>query len=134
MPLPHRFTLLAAGFFGAIGVSLGAFGAHALRSTLTELGTRDRWETAVFYQLTHSVALLASAACLRSAIGTDATRFIWATRCWMGGITLFSGSLYVLSLTAHAPLWFKIAVPPAGGSLFVLGWLFAASAAFTKEA
>jgi uncharacterized membrane protein YgdD (TMEM256/DUF423 family) len=133
MSLPHRFPLFAAGAFGAIGVSLGAFGAHALRTTLTELSTRDRWETAVFYQLTHSVALLASAAYLRSAVGTSARRFMWAARCWMGGITLFSGSLYVLSLTTNAPLWFKIAVPPAGGSLLVLGWLFAVSAAYTKE-
>ncbi len=133
MSLSYRFPLLSAGIFGAVGVSLGAFGAHALRGTLTELGTRDRWETAVFYQLTHAVALLGIAACLRSAGGTGASRLKWATRCWAGGITLFSGSLYVLSLSANAPLWFKIAVPPLGGSLFVLGWLFVAAAALAKD-
>jgi uncharacterized membrane protein YgdD (TMEM256/DUF423 family) len=40
----------------------------------------------------------------------------------------------VLSLSANAPLWFKITVPPLGGSLFVLGWLFAAAAALKKAA
>ena len=133
MSLSPRFPLFSAGMSGAVGVGLGAFGAHALRGTLTELGTRDRWETAVFYQLTHAVALLGIAACLRSARGASVGRFKWATRCWLGGITLFSGSLYVLALSPHAPLWFKIAVPPLGGSLFVLGWLLVAAAAWTKD-
>jgi uncharacterized membrane protein YgdD (TMEM256/DUF423 family) len=39
-----------------------------------------------------------------------------------------------MSLNAHAPLWFKIVIPPLGGSLFVLGWLFAAAAALKKAA
>jgi uncharacterized membrane protein YgdD (TMEM256/DUF423 family) len=130
----YRFPLLAAGIFGAVGVGLGAFGAHALRGTLTELGTRDRWETAVFYQLAHAVALLGISAGLRSAEGASINRLTWAARCWLGGITFFSGSLYVMSLNAHAPLWFKIVIPPLGGSLFVLGWLFAAAAALKKAA
>ena len=40
-------ALWAAGILGLTGVALGAFGAHALEARLTELGTRDRWETAV---------------------------------------------------------------------------------------
>ena len=80
MSLPHRFPLLAAGLFGATGVGLGAFGAHALRAALTDLGTRDRWETAVSYQLTHTVALLGAAAWLRTARGAAANRLLWAAR------------------------------------------------------
>lgn len=129
----HRFPLLAAGIFGATGVGLGAFGAHALRAALTEFGTRDRWETAVFHQLIHTVALLGAAACLRSASGSAACRLTWAVRCWCAGITLFSGSLYVMAVTPHAPLWFKIAVPPSGGSLFVVGWICVVAAAFAKD-
>ena len=72
----YRFPLLAAGIFGAVGVGLGAFGAHALRGTLTELGTRDRWETAVFYQLAHAVALLGISAGLRSAEGASINRLL----------------------------------------------------------
>lgn len=133
MSLKHRFPLLAAGLFGAIGVGLGAFGAHALRAALTELGTRDRWETAVFYQLTHTVALLGAAAWLRSARGPAANRITWAARSWSVGITLFSGSLYVLAVTTGAPLWFKIAVPPLGGTSFIVGWLCVVAAAWAKD-
>jgi uncharacterized membrane protein YgdD (TMEM256/DUF423 family) len=133
MSTPHRFPLLAAGIFGATGVALGAFGAHALRGALTELGTRDRWETAVFYQLTHTVALLGAAAWLRSASGAGARRVAWAARCWSAGVCLFSGGLYVMSITSAAPLWFKIVVPPLGGTSFIVGWLFVAAAALAKD-
>lgn len=128
-----RFPLLAAGIFGAIGVGLGAFGAHALRAALTEMGTRARWETAVFYQLVHTVALFAASIWLRSASGTAARRMLWAARFWTLGIILFSGSLYVMSVTTDAPTWFKIAVPPTGGSSFVVGWLFVVATALAKE-
>ena len=133
MSLPHRFPLLAAGLFGATGVGLGAFGAHALRAALTDLGTRDRWETAVFYQLTHTVALLGAAAWRRSAGGPAAHRITWAARSWCMGITLFSGSLYLLAVTTRAPLWFKIAVPPLGGTALIVGWLCVAAAAWAKD-
>jgi uncharacterized membrane protein YgdD (TMEM256/DUF423 family) len=133
MSLPHRFPLLAAGLFGASGVGLGAFGAHALRAALTDLGTRDRWETAVLYQLTHTVALLGAAVWLRSARGAAATQITWAARSWSVGITLFSGSLYLLALTTGAPLWFKIAVPPLGGTALIVGWLCIAAAAWKKD-
>lgn len=129
----NRFPLLAAGLFGATGVGLGAFGAHALRAALTEMGTRDRWETAVFYQLVHTVALLGAAAWLRTTGGAGANRMLWATRCWTLGIVLFSGSLYIMSVTAGVPTWFKIAVPPLGGSSFVVGWLFVAATALAKD-
>jgi uncharacterized membrane protein YgdD (TMEM256/DUF423 family) len=130
----HRFPLLAAGVFGATGVGLGAFGAHALRAALTELGTRDRWETAVFYQLVHTVALLGAAVWLRPANGAGAGGqcVAWAARCWAAGVVLFSGGLYVLAVTTAAPLWFKIAVPPLGGTSFIAGWLLVAAAALAK--
>lgn len=136
MSTPHRLPLLAAGIFGATGVALGAFGAHALRAALTELGTRDRWETAVFYQLIHTVALLGAAVWLRGtareakpAVGA----LTWAARCWSAGIALFSGGLYVMALTNNAPLFFKIAVPPLGGTLFIIGWLCVAAAGWKKS-
>lgn len=133
MATPHRFPLLAAGIFGATGVALGAFGAHALRASLTELGTRDRWETAVFYQAIHTVALLGAAVWLRVAGGAGAGRMQWAARCWSAGIILFSGALYLMSVNTSAPPWFKIAVPPLGGTAFIVGWLCVAAAAFAKD-
>lgn len=132
MSTPHRFPLLAAGLFGATGVGLGAFGAHALRATLIELGTRDRWETAVFYQLVHTLALFGAAVWLRSHPATKA--LIWAVRYWAAGIVLFSGGLYVMALNPEAPLVIRAAVPPLGGTAFIFGWLFVAAAALTKPA
>ena len=129
-----RSVLLAAGLFGASGVGLGAFGAHALRQQLMELGTRDRWETAVFYQLTHTLALFAAAIWLRAApTSTAARRIGWATLAWSVGIVLFSGSLYVMAITDDAPLWLKAAVPPFGGTAFIVGWLLVASAALGRD-
>jgi uncharacterized membrane protein YgdD (TMEM256/DUF423 family) len=132
--MKSRSLLFAAGLLGASGVALGAFGAHALRVQLTELGTRDRWETAVFYQLVHAVALLGAALWLRSTSpGAAARRIAWAGRCWTVGIVLFSGSLYVMAVTAHAPLWLKAAVPPLGGMAFIAGWLWVVGAAAAKD-
>lgn len=136
MSTPYRFPLLAAGIFGATGVGLGAFGAHALRAMLTELGTRDRWETAVFYQLIHTVALVAAAAWLRAGAASSvpaAKRLTWAARCWSAGIILFSGGLYIMSVTANAPVLLKAAVPPIGGTLFIIGWLCVLATGFAKE-
>ncbi|MEO7412663.1 MAG: DUF423 domain-containing protein [Opitutaceae bacterium] len=125
--------LLASAFFGATGVGLGAFGAHALRDLLTEYGTRDRWETAVLYQLVHTVALLGAAAWARTREGRSTHRIGWAACFWTAGIFLFCGSLYLLAVTTTAPLWFRIAVPPLGGTAFVIGWLWVAGAAFAND-
>lgn len=131
--MKSKNILLAAGLFGAAGVALGAFGAHALRAQLTEMGTRDRWETAVFYQLVHAVVLFVAATWARRPGDDGSTSIGWAARCWCTGIILFSGALYVMSVTAGAPAWFKIAVPPLGGMAFVAGWLCVAAAAFKKD-
>ena len=65
-------ALLIAGILGLSGVALGAFGAHALRAQLSELGTRDRWETAVHYHLLHAVAIFAAAKWLEVGAGASA--------------------------------------------------------------
>ena len=126
-------ALLAAGFLGLTGVALGAFGAHALRAQLTELGTRDRWETAVHYHLIHTVAIFAAAAWLRPGFESAATRLGWAVRGWILGVFLFSGSLYLLALKA-APGWLGASVTPLGGLSFMIGWGFVVAAGCKKAA
>jgi uncharacterized membrane protein YgdD (TMEM256/DUF423 family) len=126
----HRFPLLAAGIFGATGVALGALGAHALDAFLAERGMAHAWETAARYQLFHAVALLGSAAWLRTASGAGATRIQWAARCWSAGIVLFSGSLY--GLAAGGPRWLG-PITPLGGVALMAGWLCIVAAAFAKE-
>jgi len=94
-----------------LAVALGAFGAHALRSTLETSGMLEVWNKAVLYHFIHAIALFALA-----LYGT-ANRGAW----WLffAGIFLFSGSLYVLALTN---LRWLGAVTPFGGLCFLAGW------------
>ncbi len=103
---------VAAGFFGLIGVALGAFGAHGLADYLAANDSALTWQTAVLYQLIHAVALL--------ALGQQTTRWRALVWVWSLGIVLFSGSLYALAL--GGPSWLG-PVTPIGGLLFLLGWL-----------
>ena len=106
---------LCAGALGAIGVLLGAFGAHALKARL-EPGQLASWNTAVEYHLLHAVALLAlglfSTATSRS-VQLPASLFV-------AGVVLFSGSIYLLVLTQQR--WLG-PVTPIGGLCFIAGWL-----------
>ncbi|MCF6313984.1 MAG: DUF423 domain-containing protein [Verrucomicrobiales bacterium] len=94
-----------------LGVALGAFGAHGLEDLLQENDRLDTWQTAVFYQLIHAMAVwvLALLAPERSKVAL----------CFALGVVVFSGSLYVLSLTNI--LWLG-AITPLGGLLFLGGW------------
>ena len=123
-------ALLAAGILGLTGVALGAFGAHALRAQLTELGTRDRWETAVHYHLIHTIAVFAAAIWLELATGAAARSISWAVRWWLIGVLLFSGSLYSLAL--KAPTWLGASTAPLGGVSLLIGWGFIIAAARAK--
>jgi uncharacterized membrane protein YgdD (TMEM256/DUF423 family) len=106
-------TAAIAGAFGASGVALGAFGAHALRARLgPEL--IEVFRTGVFYQLVHAVALLAVAALADRLRAPRATTSLFSV-----GIVIFSGSLYVLSITG-VRAWG--AVTPLGGLCFLAGW------------
>ena len=110
-----RWITLAAGLLGLTGVGLGAFGAHALKDTLTANGHLETWRTAVLYQLLHAVALLALASGREIHSGPDRR----TAACWVAGVLLFSGSLYWLSL--GGPRWLG-PVTPLGGLAFLAGW------------
>ena len=110
-----RIILLVAAVSGVIAVALGAFGAHGLRQRLGPdlLGV---WQTAVLYQLVHTLALLAVGIwLLQRPVGGLAA----AGGLFTAGILLFSGSLYGLAL--GAPRWLG-PVTPVGGVCFMLGW------------
>lgn len=107
----------------AIAVACGAFGAHALKDSLTP-GDLEIWKTAVLYQLIHAVALLAIAASWHMLAGARAD---WAVRLIMVGMTIFSLSLYLLVLTG--PRWLG-AITPIGGVLMIAGWLLFAASTF----
>jgi uncharacterized membrane protein YgdD (TMEM256/DUF423 family) len=114
----RKFVYMAA-ILGALGVSAGAFGAHALKDHLLERGTTSAWQTAVFYNLMHAIALL-SAGLYGLATPDAAKPAARACAAWAGGVVLFSGSLYLLSL--GGPRWLG-PITPLGGVLLVGGWL-----------
>lgn len=105
-------TLAAA--YGALGVALGAFGAHALAGALDEAALRV-WHTAVEYQLWHALALLVVSVALPASKWRRVSAFAFAI-----GIALFCGSLYALALGAPRIVG---AITPFGGGALILGWL-----------
>jgi len=119
----YKLFLLAGTLFGALGVVLGAFGAHALRKTLTpEL--LSAYQTGVLYQLIHALVLIAVALAARDLAGPMLTA---AGIAIFAGIVLFSGSLYILTLTG---IRFVGILTPVGGVAFITGWLLFFAAAY----
>ena len=111
-----RTFLLIGAVLGFLGVTFGAFGAHALRSRLSP-EMLAVFETGVRYQMYHTFAVLIVAAAI-GRIG-DASLLVLAGWFFLAGILLFSGSLYALALTGVG-IWG--AVTPVGGLLFLIGW------------
>ena len=111
-------TLIGLGsLFAAIGVALGAFGAHGLQTRLPA-ERLETFETGVRYQMYHSLGLLA-AGFVRGFL-PGSVLAIAAGWLFLAGIFLFSGSLYLLVLTGRR-LWG--AVTPFGGLAFIIGWI-----------
>lgn len=111
-----KVAVAYAALAGALGVILGAFGAHGLRDAL-EPRLMQTFETAVQYQLIHALALL-MVAILCGQVGRSLALEI-SMIAFMAGILLFSGSLYGLVLTEMR--WLG-PVTPLGGLCFIVGW------------
>ncbi|WP_322615186.1 DUF423 domain-containing protein [Pseudomonas sp. BIC9C] len=111
-----RGFLMLAAFFGFTGVGLGAFAAHGLKSRLSP-EYLTIFHTGVTYQLVHTLALLGVALLATQVPGR---LHAWAGASFAVGILLFSGSLYVLTLTGISKLGI---ITPFGGLAFLLGWL-----------
>lgn len=114
----NPFSLAALSL--AFGVACGAFGAHGLR-TIVPPSDLLIWEKAVFYQLIHSLGALVTLLASPGRIPESRARTIAAI--FLGGIVVFSGSLYVLVLMNQR--WLGM-ITPLGGSAFIFGWLLLA--------
>jgi len=125
----ERILFVLSGILGALGVALGAFGAHGLRPRLDALADgatrRGWWDTAAHYHLVHALAI-AVAGYLVSRAGSTAAAT--SGLCFAAGILLFSGSLYAMTLTG-VRTWG--AVTPFGGLLFIAGWISLAVSAWS---
>jgi len=105
--------------FAALGVALGAFGAHALRASLSaaDLAT---FETGVRYQMYHAFGLFVVA---WATTQWNAATVQWAGWAFVAGTLVFTGSLYVLVLSGARWMW---AITPIGGVAFISGWVLLA--------
>ena len=120
-------TIQLAGILGGLAVAIGAFGAHGLEAILESNARTETFETAVKYHFYHALAIFAVGIWQRS----EPTVKRLNTVVWMFfiGILIFSGSLYVLSLTGISMLG---AITPLGGVAFILGWGILAFSAKNK--
>lgn len=118
-----RIFFLLGSLLGGVGVGLGAFGAHGLQRVLSadDIST---FEIGVRYQMYHALALLAVA---WAASRWESGAVLASGWLFVAGIVLFSGSLYLLALTASRWL---VWITPVGGLAFLLGWAALAWSAF----
>jgi uncharacterized membrane protein YgdD (TMEM256/DUF423 family) len=114
-----KYIIQTAAVFGVLAVSLGAFGAHGLAPLLEKSGRIATFETAVSYHFYHTLALLLTG--LLTGHFQDIKAFSQAAWLFIAGILIFSGSLYVLSLTGITILG---AITPLGGVAFIMGWVW----------
>ena len=117
------FGVGLGALFGALGVGLGAFGAHALKARLSPEDLAI-FEVGVRYQMYHGLALI-GLGFVASKIDSGLIR----TAGWLFvvGIIIFSGSLYTLVLSGIRVLG---AVTPIGGVAIIIAWILLAIAAF----
>ncbi len=114
-----------AAISGFLAVTLGAFGAHGLKTSLTP-AMMDVYQTAVFYHFIHTLVLLLVAVLMQLKWGQSTALQVsaWAL---VAGLLIFSGSLYTLSVTGIKVLG---AITPIGGIAFIIAWLTLFWAAF----
>jgi uncharacterized membrane protein YgdD (TMEM256/DUF423 family) len=118
----HKLFLITGTILGGLAVALGAFGAHGLRK-IVSVETVAVYQTGVQYQMYHALALI--------LVGILAERqnnpvLQYAGFLFIGGIVLFSGSLYlIVSLTAmNRPISTGVGIiTPIGGLFFIAGWI-----------
>ena len=112
----ERKWIAIGSVLGGLAVALGAFGAHSLRDVLTP-SALETFETGVRYQFYHAVAIILAGLVL----GRDPSAKLANAAGWlfMIGVAIFSGSLYLLTITGMR--WLG-AITPIGGVAFIVGW------------
>jgi len=99
-----------AALSGASAILLGAFGAHGLQKSVSDLKLLKSWDTAAHYHLIHALPM-----CLAAILDNTTAGWLFGA-----GTALFSGSLYVLVLSGKR--WLG-AITPIGGLLLTAGWI-----------
>jgi uncharacterized membrane protein YgdD (TMEM256/DUF423 family) len=111
-----KILLIMGAVNAFLAVTFGAFGAHALKARLSA-DMQAVYQTAVQYHFYHALGLLLIGVVALNIPSAESTK--WAGRLMILGIVLFSGSLYVLSITGVR--WLG-AITPLGGLSFLIAW------------
>lgn len=122
----QKTILILSSLSGFLGVALGAFGAHALKTVLTP-DLLAIYETGNRYHLIHSILPL-----ILAITGfVNQSRLAWISSIlFLAGILIFSGSLYVLAVTGIRILG---AITPIGGLSFLAAWALLGFAAIRSK-
>ena len=111
-----NYWIVLGSSFGFLTIALGAFGAHGLKNILINNETTDIYNKAVLYQMFHTLVLLFLG--LYQELGKNIHMLTGLS--FVLGILIFSGSLYILSITNIK--WLG-AITPIGGLFFLIGWI-----------
>jgi uncharacterized membrane protein YgdD (TMEM256/DUF423 family) len=122
MPQTAKVFLILGSVNAALVVLLGAFGAHALKARLPA-EMLAVYQTGVHYHLFHALGLLAAG--LVATQIPDSAYLRWSGWLMLAGIVLFSGSLYLLSVSGLR--WLGM-ITPFGGVAFIVAWMLLAAA------
>ncbi len=127
MPVRARIFLVFGSLALLLAVAMGAFGAHLLKTRLAP-EMMAVYETAVHYHFYHALGLLAVGLL---ALRVPAAALLgWAGGLMAGGLILFCGSLYALSLSGVRGLGM---ITPVGGLAFMMAWLLLAVAVWRAK-
>jgi uncharacterized membrane protein YgdD (TMEM256/DUF423 family) len=110
-----KSILTIAALSGLVAVVLGAFGAHALKKMIS-LEMLEVYKTGVQYQFYHTFALLAVGILMHF---NTSKALKWSGYLFVVGILLFSGSLYVMTITGIKALGI---ITPFGGTVWIAAW------------
>ncbi len=115
--MKSKTVILSGTLFTFFAILLGAFGAHGLKSVITDAHLMEDFHLAAQYQFYHGLALLSLGIWAETNSERNVRNIAIA---FYFGIAFFSGSLYLLALTGLRGLG---AITPFGGLSFMLGWL-----------
>jgi uncharacterized membrane protein YgdD (TMEM256/DUF423 family) len=119
----NKQSLMLAASIAAIGVVLGAFGAHGLKKIVPDMDLINSWETGVRYQIYHAFAI-ALVAVTQSQFKSPV--MYTSIRLFVAGILLFSGSIYALVLLKSLmsiKLGALAMLTPLGGVVLIIAWI-----------
>jgi len=127
----HKSYIVLGASLACLAVVLGAFGAHGLKK-LVGAETIITFQTGVQYQMYHAFALLFIGILYQQFAGSMLQYSAW---CFIGGIVLFSGSLYLLSFLKAKEMVGLSGIgilTPIGGLFFIAGWVLLILAVLKK--